>query len=118
MNTRIKKKRQQLSKMHASNYKDVKLNKKRACANYIEARHRQFRLIPEKDGYAKFLKKRRCYGKIEPDILLAMTCLMTYESDRKVAKEKLFVKVGEYNPERKPSSDEFVPWRMMCDEEE
>lgn len=97
MKYRIQKKKQKLSKMHASNWKGAKLNKKQALANYIEARHRQFRLIPEKDSYAKFLRKRRCYGKIEPDILLAMTCLMMYESDRKVAKEKLFVKEGNYN---------------------
>lgn len=97
MNNRIKKKKQQLSKLQASKWKDVKLNKKRIRADYIEARHRQFRLIPDKGNYATFLRNRRRYGKIQYAMLSAMTCLMWYEAERKVAKEKLFVKVGEYN---------------------
>lgn len=116
MNNRIKKKKQQLSKLQASKWKDVKFNKKRAQDVYIKALHTQHRLIPKEDNYTRFLRNRRRYGKIESDVLSAMTCLMLCHAERKVAKEKLFLKVGEYNPERKPLSDEFIPWGMMCNE--
>ena len=94
MNHRIKKKKQKLSKMHASKWEDVKLRKKQTHADYIEARHRQCRLIPEEDNYARFLRNRRRYGKIESDVLSAMTCLMMYQAERKVVKERLFLKEG------------------------
>jgi hypothetical protein len=97
MNRRIKKKKQKLSKMHASKWKDAKLSKKQTHASYIEARHRQCRLIPKEDNYARFLRNRRRYGKIESGMLSAMTCIMLCQAERKEVKKKLFLKEGDCN---------------------
>jgi hypothetical protein len=97
MNNRIKKKKQQLSKMCASKWKDVKFNKKQAQTIYINALHTQYRLIPKEYNYARFLRNRRRYGKIESGMLSAMSCIMMCHAERKEVKKKLFLKEGNYN---------------------
>ena len=117
MNRRIKKKKQKLEAMYASKWKYAKLGRKRAHTVGIETRHCMWGMIPNEDNYARYLKRRRRCRKIKSTeqfaSALQMLCLM--ENERKVVKEKLFMNEGEYNPERKQLSDEFVPWRMTCD---
>lgn len=116
MNRRIEKKKQKLAEMHASKWKYAKLGRKRAHTVYIQTRNCMWGMIPHEDNYARYLRRRRRNGKLESEIkerrlsALQMLCLMGNE--RKVVKEKLFLNEGEYNPERKQLSDEFVPWRM------
>ena len=115
MNKRIKKKKQKLEAMHASKWKYAKLGRKRAHAVGVETRHCLWGLIPVKEHYATYLRNRRRCGKLESEItqhLLSSKILYIQENDRKVVKEKLFLNEGEYNPEKKPVSDEFIPWRM------
>ena len=68
MNRRIKKKRQKLSRMHASKWKDAKLVKKRAHTTRIEVQHGSWGMFPDKDNYAKYLRRKRRGDKIESTI--------------------------------------------------
>lgn len=116
MNRRIKKKKQKLEAMHASKYKYAKLGKKRAHAVYIETRHYLWGLLPHKDNYAMYLlRKRRC-GKLESKIiqhvLSSKNFIMNCLSERKEVKEKLVLKEGECNFERKPLPDWFIRGRI------
>lgn len=112
MNRRIRKKKQKLVAMHASKYKYAKLGKKRAHAVYIQSRHCMWGLIPHKDNYAIYLRrKRRHYGEIKSGLLLARSCVMMCQAERKEVKEKLIVKEGNCDFERKPLPDEFVRGR-------
>ena len=119
MNRRIKKKKQKLAAMHASKYKYAKLGKKRAHAVYIQSRHCMWGLIPHKDNYAMYLRRKRHCGKLESKVtrrvLSEKSCVMMLnqaERERKVAKEKLFLKEGNCDFERKPLPDWFIRGRI------
>ena len=68
MNRRIQKKRQKLFGMNASKYKDLKRIKKRAHATHVEVRHGSWGMFPDKDNYAKYLRRKRRGDKIESTI--------------------------------------------------
>ena len=91
MNRRIKKKRQKLSRMHASKWKDAKLVKKRAHTTRIEVQHGSWGMFPDKDNYARYLrKKRRCdkqEAKIELHFLFSEMLYMAAKRTLKKAKE-------------------------------
>lgn len=88
MNHRIKKKKQKLSKMHAYKWKDIKLVKKRAHATRIEVQHGSWGMFPDKDNYARYLrKKRRCdkqEAKIEQHFLFSEMLYMAANEHKKV----------------------------------
>lgn len=118
MNKRIKKKKRKLAAMHASKYKYAKLGRKRAHAVYIQTRNCLWGLVPDEDNYTMYLRRRRHYGKLEPKItqhVLSSKMLYMQENNRKVVKEKLFLKEGNCDFERKPLPAEFVRGRV-CNE--
>lgn len=116
MNRRIKKKRQKLSGMHASKWKDIKLAKKAAHATRIEVQHGSWGMFPDKDNYARYLRKKRCCDKnetkIEQRFLFGEILLIAAENERKKVKKKLFAKEGSCDFERTPLPDEFVRGRI------
>jgi len=101
MNKRIKKKKQKLAAMHASKWKDIKLVKKRAHATRIEVQHGSWGMFPDKDNYARYLRKKRCCdkneAKIEQHFLFGEILLIAAANERKKVKKKLFAKEGNYN---------------------
>ena len=119
MNRRIKKKKQKLAAMHASKWKYAKLGKKRAHVVGVESRHFLWGITPHKDNYAMYLRRKRHCGKLESKVtrrvLSEKSCVMMLnqaERERKVAKEKLFLKEGNCDFERKPLPDWFIRGRI------
>jgi hypothetical protein len=101
MNRRIRKKKEKLAAMCASKYKYAKLGKKYAHAVYIQTRNCLWGIMPHKDYYASYLRRKRRCGKREHEItqhiLSSKSLLRDCLSERKEVKEKLFVKEGNYN---------------------
>lgn len=116
MNRRVQKKKQQLSGMHASKWKDIKLAKKAAHLVRIEVMHSSWGLFPHKDNYAMYLRKKRRSdkneAKIEQHFLFGEILLIAAEKERKKVKEKLILKEGEGHFERKPLPDWFIRGRV------
>ena len=118
MNRRIRKKKQKLAAMHASKWKYAKLGRKLAHAVSIETRHCVWGLIPHKEHYARFLRKRRKCGKLESKVTrraLEKSCVMILNQEerrRKEAKEKLFLKEGNCNFEGNPLPDGYIIGRI------
>jgi hypothetical protein len=102
--------------MHASKWKDIKLVKKRAHATRIEVQHGSWGMFPDKDNYARYLRKKRRSdkneAKIEQRFLFGEILLIAAEKERKKAKEKLILKEGECHFERKPLPDWFIRGRV------
>jgi hypothetical protein len=68
MNRRIKKKREILKKFNMSKWKYRRVVKRRCQAISNETRHCVWGCIPHEDQYARFLKRRRQFGKHENEI--------------------------------------------------
>ena len=104
MNRRIRKKKQKLAAMYASKYKYAKLGRKRAHAVYIQTRNCLWGIIPHKDHYASYLRRKRRCGKREHEI-----------TQHILSSKALYMKEGACTSERKPLPAEFARGRV-CDE--
>lgn len=68
MNRRIKKKRRYLIDNHMSKWKYKRIVKRRCQVIANETRHCVWGCIPHEDNYARFLKRRRQFGKRENEV--------------------------------------------------
>lgn len=101
MNHRIKKKKQKLAAMHASKWKYAKLGRKHAHAVYIQTKNCMWGMVPHKDNYAMYLRRKRRYGKLESKIIRHI-----------LSAKSLILKEGHCNFEKKPLPDGFVRGRI------
>lgn len=101
MNRRIRKKKEKLAAMHASKYKYAKLGMKRAQAVYIQTRNCLWGIIPHKDSYAMYLRRKRRCGKREHEI-----------TQHILSSKPLYMKEGNCNFEKKPLPAEFTRGRI------
>lgn len=100
MNRRIKKKKQKLSAMHTSKWKDAKLCKKKVHVLNVKTRQRMWEIMPRNNNYTMYLLRRRRCGKLESKItrhVLSSKMLIITADERKEVKKKLFSKEGNCN---------------------